>query len=244
VGDRFELSHTFRATSPQRRGVEALPPLDVTVPVTPGIAYLLAVRHEASGAISFHAPKPAPPRRGVEPLPETLTFEVEFTDTPDPTTRSLLNPIKAVKGVVLKAVGKLADLAVPVIGAELEDLLWKRKNLPRAWLKVTPESLKSGNLEPADFNVIAKPSDRCLLLLHGTFSNTAGAFNGLVTTRSKTGQNFFSAVQPLYGDRIFAFNHFTASQTPEQNAIDLIAGLPKGDGMLALCGRVLYHDGR
>src|SRR5262249_8095955 len=40
------------------------------------------------------------------------------------------------------------------------------------------------------------------------------------------GQSFFSSLQPIYGDRIFAFNHFTVSQTPEENARDLLNALP------------------
>ena len=65
VGDRFEVEKEFRATSPQRRGAEPLPPLDVTIPTEPGASYLLAVRQEGSGALSFHAPKTGPERRGV-----------------------------------------------------------------------------------------------------------------------------------------------------------------------------------
>src|ERR1019366_71732 len=65
VGDRFEVEKEFRATSPQRRGADPLPPLDVTIPIEAGGAYLLAVRQEGSGALSFHAPKKGPERRGV-----------------------------------------------------------------------------------------------------------------------------------------------------------------------------------
>jgi hypothetical protein len=57
----------------------------------------------------------------------------------------------------------------------------------------------------------------CLLFLHGTFSNAAGAFQTLAATRAASGRDFFSAVAPIYGNRIYAFNHFTVSQTPEKN---------------------------
>src|SRR5580658_3769738 len=82
VGDRFEVEKEFRATSPQRRGAEPLPPLDVTIPTEPGASYLLAVRQEGSGALSFHAPKTEPQRRGATSagtgVPGTATFEIEF----------------------------------------------------------------------------------------------------------------------------------------------------------------------
>ncbi len=38
--------------------------------------------------------------------------------------------------------------------------------------------------------------------------------------------DFFDQVASLYGDRIFAFDHFTVSRTPEENAKMLLAGLP------------------
>jgi hypothetical protein len=226
VGDHFEVEQVFRATSPQRRGAEALAPMDITIPIESGALYLLAIRHEASGALSFHAPKPAAPRRVGEAAPTTATFEVEFAEDPhEATRRSILS--KVIKGVILKAAGKLADIAVPWIGSEVEDWIWKKRNLRTGWLQVTSATLASGNLETADFSSLGNPSDRCLLLLHGTFSHTAGAFHGLVTTRTPGGQDFFEAVRPLYGNRIYAFNHFTVSKRPEENARELIAGLPR-----------------
>jgi hypothetical protein len=228
VGDRFEVEKEFRATSPQRRGAEPLPPLDVTIPTEPGASYLLAVRQEGSGALSFHAPKSGPERRGVSATgaPGTATFEVEFPeDVDEGTRRSILT--KAIKGVVLKAAGKFADLAVPWIGSEVEGFIWKKKGLPLGWLQVTKETLASGQLQAADFSAIGSPADRCLLFLHGTFSNAAGAYRALATTRAASGRDFFSALAPIYGNRIYAFNHFTVSQTPEKNAEDLLAGLPK-----------------
>jgi hypothetical protein len=230
VGDRFEVEKEFRATSPQRRGAEPLPPLDVTIPTEAGASYLLAVRQEGSGALSFHAPKTGPERRGLTSTatgaPSTATFEIEFPeDVDEGTRRSILT--KAIKGVVLKAVGKFADLAVPWIGSEVESFIWNKKGLPLGWLQVTKETLASGQLQAADFSAIGSPTDRCLLLLHGTFSNAAGAFQALANTRAASGRDFFSALAPVYGNRIYAFNHFTVSQTPEQNATDLLAGLPK-----------------
>jgi hypothetical protein len=128
IGDRFEVEKEFRATSPQRRGAEPLPPLDVTIPTEAGASYLLAVRQEGSGALSFHAPKAGPERRGVGSTatgtPGTATFEIEFPeDVDEGTRRSILT--KAIKGVVLKAAGKFSDLAVPWIGSEVESFIWK-----------------------------------------------------------------------------------------------------------------------
>src|SRR6185369_13834520 len=78
------------------------------------------------------------------------------------------------------------------------------------------ETLAAGTLQAG------KPvsSERSLLLIHGTFSNAAGAYGSLAST------GFFDRVKDLYGDRVFAFDHFSLSRTPEENARMLLEGLP------------------
>ncbi|HEY4365054.1 MAG TPA: CHAT domain-containing protein [Bryobacteraceae bacterium] len=246
AGKGFEVTHTFQATSPQRRGTAPLPPLDVTVPADPNGIYVLAVRHADSDALTFHFPKAPAARRGVGPATATVTFEVSFPDAPAPiaTTRgfdlSNLNPVKAVKGVVLKAVGELADLTVPWIGSKVEAMIWK--NLRQGWLQVTPEALASGDLQPADFSKVGDGSQPCLLLIHGTFSNTAGGFGELASTKTAGGQDFFSALRPIYGDRIYAFNHFTVSKTPQQNAQELVDQLNLPAGTAQATFDVITHS--
>lgn len=63
-----------------------------------------------------------------------------------------------------------------------------------------------------------------LLFLHGTFSNTLSAFGDLATAPG----NFFEAARRQYGDNIFAWNHYTVSKAPEDNAKELLAALPAG----------------
>jgi len=239
LGGQFEVEQVFHATSPERRSTEPAPPMTVSVPAEPGGLYLLAIRHEGSGALSFHRPqaKPEAVRRGVDaataaPIADgsaTVTFQVQFANTGDPALRRSLslNPLKIVKGIVLKLAGAAADLAVPWIASKAEDAIWNFRKLPRGWLKVTKDTLRSGQLVRADFSEITGPNDRCLLLLHGTFSDAAGAFGGLCATQTADGRDFFSEVAALYGDRIYAFNHFSVSVTPQQNAQDLIDNLPK-----------------
>jgi pimeloyl-ACP methyl ester carboxylesterase len=52
---------------------------------------------------------------------------------------------------------------------------------------------------------------RALLFVHGTFSNAHGAFYDLP-------QEFMAELHRRYDGRMFAFNHFTMSHDPEQNA--------------------------
>src|SRR4030095_11551382 len=81
---------------------------------------------------------------------------------------------------------------------------------------VTKGGLAGGRLDAG------KPSstERSLLLVHGTFSNAAGAFASLAKS------NFFEEVAPLYGERMFAFDHFSISRTPEENVRMLLKELP------------------
>jgi hypothetical protein len=236
LGGQFEVERVFHATSPQRRSTEPAPPMTVTVPAEPGGLYLLAIRHEGSGALSFHRPQlnEEAVRRGVTVAASLtadgfVTFQVQFANTGDPgLRRSLsLNPIKMVKGIVLKVAGVVADIAVPWIGSKGEDAIWNFRRLPRGWLQVTKETLRSGQLAPANFEKITSSNDRCLLLLHGTFSDAAGAFGALCSTQTPDGRDFFTEVAATYGDRIYAFNHFSVSMTPQQNAQNLIDNLPK-----------------
>ena len=110
----------------------------------------------------------------------------------------------------------IASLLLPKLAAKFESAVWEKNHLREGWHHVTRESLKDRSLQPA----IPNSTDRSLLLIHGTFSDAAGAFNGLATS------TFFDKTAALYGDRIFAFNHFTVSRSPEDNARSLLASLP------------------
>jgi CHAT domain-containing protein len=59
-----------------------------------------------------------------------------------------------------------------------------------------------------------------LLFIHGTNSDTLGAFSGLKDT------DIFSNMVSLYDTRILAFNHRTLTDSPLTNAVELAASLP------------------
>ncbi len=52
-------------------------------------------------------------------------------------------------------------------------------------------------------------------------TNAAAAYRALANS------TFFDRVASAYGDRIFAFDHFSVSRTPEQNARMILDGLPE-----------------
>jgi hypothetical protein len=119
--------------------------------------------------------------------------------------------------VVQTAADKAASLLLPKLAEAFEKRVWQKRGLKEGWLRVTKDSLAGGALESA------KPTspERSLLFIHGPFSDAASAYRELASS------SFFDRVKDTYADRIFAFNHFSVSRTPEQNARMLLSGLPE-----------------
>ncbi len=68
--------------------------------------------------------------------------------------------------------------------------------------------------------VAAEPT---LLFLHGTASSTAGSFGDLWRN-----DGYRSRLASAYGQRIFAFEHRSLTESPVANALDLVRTLPSG----------------
>jgi hypothetical protein len=190
--------------------------LDFSYEVAEDEAALLAIRHP-SGALTFHLPVEST-RRGAG-KPGQLRFAVTVRSTDAETGRRGLVS-HAIKAVLIKVgkvvVDKAVGFVLPKLVAAFEKLAWKKRGLEEGWLKVTRDTLAAGKLASG---TLASP-DRTLLLTHGTFSHAASAYGPLASS------NFFDRVAQLYGDRIFAFDHFTLSRTPEENARMLLGDLP------------------
>jgi hypothetical protein len=224
-------SKTLRS-QPRRGAVSST--LDLEMDAEPDAAYLVMARHE-SGAIVFVRPTQTERRstaRGVTastvrfsiPVPQAVVAE----SAEEQTRRTLVG--KVVKATVLKVVGKLADMAMPALARAAEIAVWKLKSLHEGWKSVSPDNLQTPDLSAIDIAkaVSTDAARRNLLFIHGTFSNASSAYSALATTRGSNGKTFFESLQPIYGNRIFAFDHFTVSRTPEENARTLLAALPKG----------------
>ena len=84
---------------------------------------------------------------------------------------------------------------------------------PRQWRLV-------GNL--SEVRLPADRPARILLLVHGTFSSTAGSFAALAATPE--GRSFLESALRSY-DAIIGFEHPTLSRDPMENAIDLLTRL-------------------
>ena len=187
--------------------------VDLSCDVAPGHTAILAIRHQ-SGALTFHPPVQSVSRsaRG----PSQIRFRVQLNQ---PATRGLVG--NAIKAIVIKVakmgVDKGVSALLPRLAEAVEKSAWKKRGLAEGWQRVSQETLATGKLESG---VPVSPA-RSLLFVHGTFSDAAGAFSGLLQT------DFFQRVKSTYGDRIFAFNHFSVSRSPEQNARMLLEALPE-----------------
>jgi hypothetical protein len=216
--DDSEIADEFTATpTPATREAGAAPgPLDVSYDLQPGEAAILVVRHR-SKALTFHRPLEVRNRSRGGPSQVRFTVYVPSSAAGSETRGVADRLIKAFIVKVLQYAGdKLVSLALTKLVAELEAAVWRRKGLQEGWLQVDPGKLSGLPLSPG------RPSsaDRSLLLIHGTFSNTAAAYEQLAKS------DFFARVKGLYDDRIFGFDHFTLSRTPEENARDLLNALP------------------
>lgn len=79
------------------------------------------------------------------------------------------------------------------------------------------------SFELANFNSNNHPIDKpYLLFIHGTNSDTIGAFNGLLTNGT------YAKMLAIYGANIIAFQHRTLTQSPLTNAVALVKSLPDG----------------
>ena len=142
-------------------------------------------------------------------------FQVEIRR---PATRGLIGQV--VKAIVIQVaklgLDKGVSLALPKLAEAFEKAAWKKLSLKEGWVRVTRATLATGVLE----TVKPVSSGRSLLLIHGTFTSAATEFCAL------GGSTFFERMDATYGDRIYAFNHFSVSRTPEQNARMMLESLP------------------
>jgi len=135
------------------------------------------------------------------------------------TQRSLL-------GVVGRKLLKVLVFPVldPVIGAISETFTerWEAKNHPyglRAFSPADRRTPGAGALAASDWDRLT--AGRALLFIHGTFSTAHAAFNQIPDPT-------FEELYRRYGERVFAFNHFSMAHGPKQNIQWLLEQLPAG----------------
>ena len=139
-------------------------------------------------------------------------------DTPDP--------------IVTTALGQIADkadlgvswLGTKALMAAIEGQLDRKPGLYR-WVGANG---RADDLQEVDLNAAGEPapsSERPMLVfVHGTGSSTLGSFGDL-----RAGdRDVWAALEARFIGGIYALEHRTLSQSPIENAIDLVRALPAG----------------
>jgi len=133
-------------------------------------------------------------------------------------------------GWAIKAIQRLAVILgekmfgkVDVAGitaSALSGVLEKKfMEAPGFYQCITPKTLKPVNSDSI-------PTDNPILVfLHGTFSNTMGSFGDLASDNNR---NLWRELQKTYNQHIYTLDHHTLSQSPIENAVNLMNCLPKG----------------
>lgn len=136
---------------------------------------------------------------------------------------------EAAKKLAADKVKDVALLGVSRLGARA--LMWaieKKLDQPAGALcQWIGSSGKKDDLKPVDISAqaLADPASKPLLVfVHGTGSSSLGSFGEL----RKGEGNVWAALEQKFGDRIYAFEHRTLSESPIQNAIQLVKALPVG----------------
>jgi hypothetical protein len=197
-----------------------LPVIAIEAEAAENEAPLVVLRH-SSGAITFHPGIAAAGRRGAA---GGSRYQFRIALRRAHTTEGRRGLIaETVKAAVLKVTRPVIDRGASFMLSKLAELweraAWKRRNLVEGWFRVIPPGAGGSlGLQPAK----PEPGKRNLLLIHGTFSNAASAFGALTKT------DFFTRVVALYENRIYAFNHFTVSKSPQMNVEQLLSELPEG----------------
>ncbi|GAA2492864.1 CHAT domain-containing protein [Terrabacter carboxydivorans] len=246
-GGDFDVVDRIDLTPRRGRDLDGRPPanrrgtvaLDVDVPAGEDAVVLL----ERDGLYSWHLPVDVGERtRSLDRGPRTVSFAL--TVQPEPArppsgagTRSLVAPpASADRGLLgdiahgaLQAI--VLRFAAPlVVGKVVEHL---ESGVRTGLVHVTGGALADWR-PVASLAEVGLPTDRparVLLLVHGTFSSTTGAFGALAVTPGAEG--FVDTLVQAY-DAVIGFDHRTLSVDPEQNARDLLALLAPHDGELVL----------
>jgi len=137
---------------------------------------------------------------------------------------------KAAEWLGVKAEEKIQsypELGVTWLGTKalmwaIENRLDHKPGLYR-WPQGTGETVDLLNADDQDLANDAKEGP-LLVFIHGTASSSAGSFGDL----QKISPDDWQLFRGKFGDRIYAFEHRTFSESPIENTLQLAAKLPKG----------------
>ncbi len=197
---------------------------DIALPVAASESAVLLIE-TTNGALRWLRPlaretAPLDRRDAVGPRQDTLHFSLDGGGAADAASarRGVLDQlagkvIDPVRTLVLRfVVSRTIDAAVARIeGGNPTGPVAIGGSNPAAWIP------RNGVAQP-----VAWRSGRVLLMVHGTFSSTAGSFAGLAA--HDEGKRFLDAAQARY-DLVLGFDHRTLAEDPVTNAEAILATL-------------------
>jgi bacillolysin len=225
----IEQSHELdlKPTAAKSRG-EPMAVFDVRVAPQQSAVILL----EQEGVWSWHFPEPAAKTRSARRSARaassglsTLRISVKLRGGATPQRRgvSARSLVTAASGLVLKFVVRA--------GTNLALKLLERRVRPGLVVMKGPDVNAWATVEHIDDLGLRANKPRILVFLHGTFSSTIGSFGPLTATPE--GRAFLSKAHEHY-DAVIGLDHRTLSDTPLENAADLLQRLGRFDRPLEL----------
>jgi hypothetical protein len=121
-----------------------------------------------------------------------------------------------------KAMTEVVNWIDKPVSVDAPENVWRRKPKPPGVYRVDSELRLQPDARFKEGDAAPHSDAPYLVLLHGTFSHTEGAFGALRGTRE------WDQLVSRYGDRILAVEHPTLGLTPAENAKNAAEFLPEG----------------
>jgi hypothetical protein len=203
--------------------------MELEVPAPPPGHDALVISVDEAGGITWNFPlndRGAPAPAANRGAGQTLRFRIPNKPAvvPPPgaaTTRSLFGVVgkKILKVLIYPITDRLVG---PLVDHFAEK--WEGNNRPYRIRMMTPDNYSASDaaaIEPGGSEFQKLQEGRSLLFIHGTFSSAHSAFAGLT-------RDDLSTLSQAYGGRLYAFDHFTLSHSPERNIAEFVSRLPQG----------------
>lgn len=190
-------------------------------------------------------------------VPHTLPLRSAGRDASRGVQDYAVKGVSVLRGVITGKIGAAAgEAAARAIARHIEstlDLGLHRLGRPTPLPGAQAGAAQGFTRTPADHDAI--PTDApILVLLHGTFSSIDGSFSQLLDAGDAAGGlPLWERLERAFPGGIYGFEHRSVTESPVQNASDLVKALPEGarvsllsysrGGLIAeLIARTMRHD--
>ena len=145
------------------------------------------------------------------------------TGISDPENRGLGTFLRAINIFRFKKKGKKGGIVGRKLGEWIDNKLVSSPGLFRI----------NRQFELSPFSITADTTHEYFLFIHGTISNTHNSFHKLKDFDT-TGA--WQTIHDQFGNNVLTLEHFTVSQSPLKNALDVIKALPSGAKITVMSG--------